>query len=450
MGERASRKARTSQASPLVLQWAETLTNQNAWPEGKTVAGFEKWLRSNFYQAQKEAKDLSKLLGIPHDAGHGSQGANTLSNLAPQLRFGPDGNRDLVDRTTGEQISRALDHVRLRKDLMDVDADFYLSQAFESYLNKGTIDPKSQLNLADFSAKYRQMILHDSSFPTAAAAESQAQLLRLEEAYREQEGWLDGNPVREDFRVGTAEAESGPVKSTFDPSVKNDLVTVDYPYTTPEGKVVRAKEQRPRNASGIQPGGRTLIRNADGTITTAAKLLGASVVLPGMAMVPLQAQAAEEAKVRAEQDPSLVNKARAFLEEMSLIADREDARSGGTNVRAGGLSNLSSAASALLAVGDQIATNVKEDGSLLGDFDQEANKYWSDENADQRRQDLRNALLSIPDAVSKIKVEDAWNVLSNTVKQTFFDNSLIERSREARQKQQEQDNSTVERVLYPK
>ena len=53
MGERASRKARTSQASPLVLQWAETLTNQNAWPEGKSVAGFEKWLRSNFYQAQK-------------------------------------------------------------------------------------------------------------------------------------------------------------------------------------------------------------------------------------------------------------------------------------------------------------------------------------------------------------------------------------------------------------
>ena len=55
---------------------------------------------------------------------------------------------------------------------MDVDADFYLSQAFESYLNKGTIDPKSQLSLADFSAKYRQMILHDRSYPTAAAAEA--------------------------------------------------------------------------------------------------------------------------------------------------------------------------------------------------------------------------------------------------------------------------------------
>ena len=222
---------------------------------------FEKWLRSNFYKAQKESKDLSKLLGIPHDAGHASQGANTLSNLAPQLRFGPDGNRDLVDRTTGEQISRALDHVRLRKDLMDVDADFYLSQAFESYLNKGTIDPKTQLNLADFSAKYRQMILHDRSYPTAAAAEAQAQLLRLEEAFREQEGWLEGNPVIEDFRVGTAEAESGPVKSTFDPSVKEDLVTVEYPYTTPEGKVVRAKEQRPRIASGILPEKGTIKRS---------------------------------------------------------------------------------------------------------------------------------------------------------------------------------------------
>ena len=265
MGERASRKARTSQASPLVLQWAETLTNQNAWPEGKSVAGFEKWLRSNFYQAQKEAKDLSKLLGIPHDAGHGSQGANTLSNLAPQLRFGPDGNRDLVDRTTGEQVSKALDHVRLRKDLMDVDADFYLSQAFESYLNKGTIDPKTQLNLADFSAKYRQMILHDSSFPTAASAESKAQLLRLEEAYRDQEGWLEGNPVREDFRVGTAEAKSGPVKTTVDPNVKEDLVTVEYDYTTPEGKRVRAKEQRPRNASGILPE-KGVIKRSNGMI----------------------------------------------------------------------------------------------------------------------------------------------------------------------------------------
>ena len=257
----AAREARTSKASPLVLEWAKTLTNQNAWPEGKSVEGFEKWLRSNFYKAQKESKDLSKLLGIPHDAGHASQGANTLSNLAPQLRFGPDGNRDLVDRTTGEQISRALDHVRLRKDLMDVDADFYLSQAFESYLNKGTIDPKTQLNLADFSAKYRQMILHDRSYPTAAAAEAQAQLLRLEEAFREQEGWLEGNPVIEDFRVGTAEAESGPVKSTFDPNVKDDLVTVEYPYTTPEGKVVRAKEQRPRIASGILPEKGTIKRS---------------------------------------------------------------------------------------------------------------------------------------------------------------------------------------------
>ena len=258
----AAREARTSKASPLVLEWAKTLTNQNAWPEGKSVEGFEKWLRSNFYKAQKESKDLSKLLGIPHDAGHASQGANTLSNLAPQLRFGPDGNRDLVDRTTGEQISRALDHVRLRKDLMDVDADFYLSQAFESYLNKGTIDPKTQLNLADFSAKYRQMILHDRSYPTAAAAEAHAQLLRLEEAFREQEGWLDGNPVIEDFRIGTAETESGPVTTYNDPDVKNPpSVNVEYDYTTPEGKRIRAKEQRPQFASGIIPEKGVLKRN---------------------------------------------------------------------------------------------------------------------------------------------------------------------------------------------
>ena len=202
-----ARELRTRKASPLVLEWGKTLTNQNAWPEGKSIAGFEKWLRSQFYQAAKEARATGQKLNIPHDAGHASIGADVLSNLAPQIRFGKDSNQTTIDKTTGQQISSNLEHVRLRKDLMDVDADFALSQAFEQYLNIGEIEPGSQLNLADFAAEYRTKILHDADYaPTALAAESRAQLERLEEAYKEQAGFFPEPEITD------AVDKSGPVK----------------------------------------------------------------------------------------------------------------------------------------------------------------------------------------------------------------------------------------------
>lgn len=201
----SARELQTRKASPLVLVWADELTRQNAWPEGKSVPGFEKWLRSQFYKAGKESRAMSAETGIPHDAGHGSRGADTLTNVAPQVRFGVDSNQLTVDKSTGQVVSDPLDHVRTRTDLMDVDADFKLSQAFEQYLNEGVIDPKSQLSLKDFEAKYRQKILHGRDYaPTALAAEGQAQLDRLTDSFREQAGYfpeVDNTPPEKPVKI---------------------------------------------------------------------------------------------------------------------------------------------------------------------------------------------------------------------------------------------------------
>lgn len=180
------RQLRTEKASPIVLAWADTLTRNNAWPEGKSIPGFEAWLRSSFGKSRKETVAVQQQTGIPHDAGHGGQGANSPTNLAPQVRKGPEGNQTTVDKTTGVMLKHNEDHVRTRADLSRVDADIPLSQAFEQYLNLGEVEPGKFLSLADFEPYYKTKILHNSAYaPTAESAEARAQLDRLSKAYYE-------------------------------------------------------------------------------------------------------------------------------------------------------------------------------------------------------------------------------------------------------------------------
>ena len=188
------RKLRTEKASPLVLAWADTLTKHNAWPEGKSVVGFERWLRRSFAESRKETIAVQKATGIPHDAGHGGQGSNAPTNLAPQPRKGPEGNQTTFDKTTGVKIKDNLDHVRTRADLELVDADIRLSQAFEQYLNLGEVEPGKFLSLADFEPYYKTKILHNKAWaPTAEAAESRAQLDRLTWEYNKALEKANGN-----------------------------------------------------------------------------------------------------------------------------------------------------------------------------------------------------------------------------------------------------------------
>lgn len=98
---------------------------------------------------------------------------------------------------------------------------------------------------------------------------------------------------------------------------------------------------------------RRLLRSPAGQ--NVAKLLGYSALLPAAAMLPIQAQASEQADERARQDPSLLNQARAFTERVSLEADKVDAVM--PNPIAGGVSNAASVASMVLETPEAIQRN---------------------------------------------------------------------------------------------
>lgn len=86
-----------------------------------------------------------------------------------------------------------------------------------------------------------------------------------------------------------------------------------------------------------------------------AQMLALSGALPGIVMLPLQAQATEEAEQRAELDPTWKNKLQAYLERVSLEADKIDAVV--PNPVSGGVSNVASLGSAALDVPDAIQRN---------------------------------------------------------------------------------------------
>ena len=67
-------------------------------------------------------------------------------------------------------------------------------------------------------------------------------------------------------------------------------------------------------------------------------MLGAAVSLPGLVTLPLSAQAAESSRVVAEKDPTLLNKATAFADEVSYRGDQLDAA--GSALTATGIGSL--------------------------------------------------------------------------------------------------------------
>ena len=92
-----ARAARTEIADAVVLEWAQHLDQNQAWPKGKSIDGYEKWLRTNYEtHAAKDAADFAKKYKYQVDRGHAAIGPNAKSMLSPQLRWGADGNRTTV------------------------------------------------------------------------------------------------------------------------------------------------------------------------------------------------------------------------------------------------------------------------------------------------------------------------------------------------------------------
>ena len=88
-----------------------------------------------------------------------------------------------------------------------------------------------------------------------------------------------------------------------------------------------------------------------------AQMLALSTALPGIVMLPFQAKATEQAEEQARLDPTWKNKLQAYLERVSLEADKIDAVA--PNPVTGGVSNVASLGSAALDVPDAIQRNQK-------------------------------------------------------------------------------------------
>ena len=184
-----ARAARTEIADAVVLEWAQYLDKHQAWPKGKSIDGYEKWLRSNYEtHAAKDAADFAKKYKYQVDRGHAAIGPNAKSMLSPQLRWGADANRttvqwyitqegdtlesisksqatapklieemqkstegwtkkDMAALKAGElepgrriklyQITSNLDHVRALEDIEAADIASTHARAFEEYLFEG-------------------------------------------------------------------------------------------------------------------------------------------------------------------------------------------------------------------------------------------------------------------------------------------------------------------------
>ncbi len=188
-----ARAARTEVADEAVLEWARKLDLEQAWPKGKSIDGYEKWLRTNYETlGAKNAAEFAEKYGYQVDIGHAAQGPNAKSMLSPQLRWGYDGNRTtaqwytvqegdtldsisdkqstapkLIERMNegsmskkdfkklkaGEleagtriklfQITDNTDHVRLAADIEAADIASTHARAFEEYLFEGKNEYKS-------------------------------------------------------------------------------------------------------------------------------------------------------------------------------------------------------------------------------------------------------------------------------------------------------------------
>jgi len=193
-GEPSKRKLRTEIADKDVRQWAQNLTDKDQWPQGKSLEGYEKWLRLSYNKAGEDTRRIQKQTGLKQNVGHFDQGPNAPSNLGPQLEYGEEGNKTTVQKSydpeTGkstkvETVKKATDHVRTKEDLDQADIGRTHARAFEEYLFEGKttyIDSKgverSVSHMEDFTPQQRGVVGHSKEF--AATAESAQNKIRLE------------------------------------------------------------------------------------------------------------------------------------------------------------------------------------------------------------------------------------------------------------------------------
>lgn len=175
----------------------------------------------------------------------------------------------------------------------------------------------------------------------------------------------------------------------------------------------------------------------------AAKALGLSIFLPSAGMVALQTGQAKAADERARQDPSLINKSRAFLENVSLQADKADLASGGTDLRAGAVSNIASLGTALLDIPDAIGRNQQNLQSKRdGTYQSQVTMPKPNERFGHRVNDF----LKDPMGSANQGLQNAWNALHGMGKEIMRD-PVTDRLKELRKQEEDERNSTAERVL---
>ena len=237
-----ARGARTAVADSVVEYWALKLDRNGSWPKGKSLKGYEKWLRTTYETAAaKDAEEFTKKYKYQVDRGHAAQGPNARSMLSPQLRWGEGANRttaqwyiveegDTLDSISkkqsvapkmiekmgektkgigkrginklkaGElepgtkiklfQITSNLEHARGLEDLGDADIAITHARAFEEYLFEGKNDyidrsgkRRSVLNMEAWTPEELQAVHHRIDYAASAeAAQSKIRLKRLQKA----------------------------------------------------------------------------------------------------------------------------------------------------------------------------------------------------------------------------------------------------------------------------
>ena len=237
-----ARGARTAVADSVVEYWALKLDRNGSWPKGKSLKGYEKWLRTTYETAAaKDAEEFTKKYKYQVDRGHAAQGPNARSMLSPQLRWGEGANRttaqwyiveegdtldsiskkqsvapkmieEMNEKTKGIgkkgvkrlragelepgtriklfQITSNLEHARGLEDLGDADIAITHARAFEEYLFEGKNDytdrsgkRRSVSTMEAWTPEELQAVHHRVDYAASAeAAQSKIRLKQLQKA----------------------------------------------------------------------------------------------------------------------------------------------------------------------------------------------------------------------------------------------------------------------------
>ena len=121
-----------------VYRWARRLTAAVAWPPGKSLEGFEKWMKKSMAEAARIATIVTKETGIQHDAGHffgimmrgGMDAPDALGTQPAHMRGLPGPVQEyLMDKNrTRRFIGRPV------KNLLDADISVNQLYGFKNYL----------------------------------------------------------------------------------------------------------------------------------------------------------------------------------------------------------------------------------------------------------------------------------------------------------------------------